>query len=171
MDTPLKEPARGPLTKTARHSRIRQILTAGPVASQTQLADLLAADGLVVTQSTLSRDLVELGAVRVREGDQTVYRVPNEGPVPGLRPRPAEVDDHLARMCQDVLVSAAASANLVVLRTPPGAAQYLASVLDRAAWPEILGTIAGDDTVAVITRDPDGGEDVAARLLSLGGNP
>jgi len=119
----------------------------------------------------LSRDLVELGAVRVREGDLTVYRVPNEGPVAGLRSRPTEYLDQLVRVCQDMLVSAEGSANMVVVRTPPGAAQYFAAVLDRASWSEILGTIAGDDTVAVITRDPRGGQDVAARLLSLGGNP
>lgn len=64
-------------------------------------------------------------------------------------------------------MSAEASANLTILRTPPGAAQYLASAVDRAAWPSILGTIAGDDTVMVITRDPEGGAEVAARLLEL----
>lgn len=167
----MSESSRAPLTKIARHSKIRQILSEHAVSSQTGLGELLGAEGLAVNQSTLSRDLVELGAVRVREGDRTVYRVPNDGPATGLRSRPAEFDDQLARTCQDLLVSAEDSANLVVLRTPPGAAQYLAAVLDRASWSDILGTIAGDDTVVVITRDPAGGQDVAARLLSLGGNP
>ncbi|SDB92056.1 transcriptional regulator, ArgR family [Raineyella antarctica] len=167
----MSESSRAPLTKIARHSKIRQILSECAVPSQTALGELLRAEGMVVNQSTLSRDLVELGAVRVREDDRTVYRVPNEGAASGLRSRPAEYDDQLARTCQDLLVSAEDSANLVVLRTPPGAAQYLAAVLDRAAWSDILGTIAGDDTVVVITRDPLGGQDVAARLLSLGGTP
>ncbi len=167
----MSEPARVPATKAGRRQRIREILTGRAISSQVQLAEALAAEGLAVTQSTLSRDLVELGALRVREGDRTVYRVPNDGPVSGVRPRPAEYAEQLSRMCAEVLVSAEASANLVVLRTPPGAAQYLAAGLDRADWPEILGTIAGDDTVAVITRDPTGGEEIAARLLSLGGNP
>lgn len=167
----MSESARAPLTKIARQMKIRQLLTDSAVSSQTVLGELLGADGLMVTQSTLSRDLVELGAVRVREGDRTVYRVPNEGPATGLRSRPTEYEDQLARTCQDLLVSAEASANLVVLRTPPGAAQYLAAVLDRASWPDVLGTIAGDDTVVVITREPRGGREVAARLLSLGGTP
>lgn len=167
----MSESARAPLTKIARQSKIRQLLSEQAVSSQTFLGELLGAEGMAVTQSTLSRDLVELGAVRVREGDRTVYRVSNEGPTTGLRSRPAEYEGQLARTCQDLLVSAEDSANLVVLRTPPGAAQYLAAVLDRAAWPDVLGTIAGDDTVVVITRDPHGGCDVAARLLSLGGNP
>lgn len=167
----MSESSRAPLTKIARQSKIRQILSERSVSSQTRLGELLSAEGMVVNQSTLSRDLVELGAVRVREGDRTVYRVPNAGPGIELRSRPAEFEDQLARTCQDLLVSAEDSANLVVLRTPPGAAQYLAAVLDRAAWPEILGTIGGDDTVVVITRDPLGGQDIAARLLSLGGNP
>ena len=75
------------------------------------------------------------------------------------------MNGRLARLCGEVLVSAEPSANLVVLRTPPGAAQYFASAIDRVSWPEILGTIAGDDTVVVITRRPDGGADVAARFL------
>jgi transcriptional regulator of arginine metabolism len=75
--------------------------------------------------------------------------------------------DRLARLCGELLVSAEASANLVVLRTPPGAAQFLASAFDKADLGDVLGTIAGDDTVLVIGRDPRGGEALARRFLDL----
>jgi transcriptional regulator of arginine metabolism len=77
------------------------------------------------------------------------------------------LDARLARLCAELLVTADSSANLVVLRTPPGAAQFLASALDHAALPDVLGTIAGDDTVLVITRAPDGGGRLADLLLAL----
>jgi transcriptional regulator of arginine metabolism len=160
---------RAPITKAARHAKIISLLASREVRSQTDLAELLADDGLPVTQGTLSRDLVEVGAVRVRGSrGQLVYAVPGEG---GDRsPQAGEqvtFAARLARLCHEVLVSAEASANLVVLRTPPGAAQYLASAVDHANPPDILGTIAGDDTVMVITRDPDGGAATAERLLAL----
>jgi transcriptional regulator of arginine metabolism len=158
-----------PATRAARHQRIAEILNRQPVRSQAELARLLADDGIAVTQGTLSRDLDELGAVRVRGSDGSlVYAVPGEG---GDRtPRAGEqavIDARLVRVCEEILVSARASANLVVLRTPPGAAQYLASAIDHAARSEILGTIAGDDTVLVISADPQGGDAVAARFLAL----
>jgi transcriptional regulator of arginine metabolism len=158
-----------PATRAARHQRIAEILNRQPVRSQAELARLLADDGIAVTQGTLSRDLDELGAVRVRGSDGSlVYAVPGEG---GDRtPRAGEqavIDARLVRVCEEILVSARASANLVVLRTPPGAAQYLASAIDHAARSEILGTIAGDDTVLVISADPQGGDAVAAWFLAL----
>jgi transcriptional regulator of arginine metabolism len=159
----------GVLTRTARLSRIIELLSTHEVRSQSELSDLLAAGGLHVTQGTLSRDLVEIGAVRVRGSrGQLVYAVPGEGG--DRRPQAGEQVNfaaRLARLCHEVLVSAEASANLVVLRTPPGAAQYLASAVDHASSPDILGTIAGDDTVLVITRDPHGGAATAERLLTL----
>lgn len=159
-------------TRTARHQRIAEILAQSAVRSQTELAGLLAADGIEVTQGTLSRDLDELGAVKVRgNGGGLIYALPGEG---GDRtPRAGEktaIDARLVRVCEEILVSARASANLVVLRTPPGAAQYLASAIDHAARTDILGTIAGDDTVLVITTDPTGGEAVAAWFLGLAEN-
>ena len=159
----------GVLTRTARLSRIIELLSTREVRSQAELSDLLAADGLHVTQGTLSRDLVEVGAVRVRGSrGQLVYAVPGEG---GDRsPQAGEqvnFSARLARLCHEVLVSAEPSANLVVLRTPPGAAQYLASAVDHASPPDILGTIAGDDTVLVIGRDPRGGPSLARRFTAL----
>jgi transcriptional regulator of arginine metabolism len=158
-----------PATRAARHQRIAEILEREPVRSQTELAGLLQTDGIAVTQGTLSRDLDELGAMKVRDaaGD-LVYALPAEG---GDRwPRVAErsaVDARLVRVSEEILVSARSSANLVVLRTPPGAAQYLASAIDHSARADILGTIAGDDTVLVVTTDPTGGANVAAWFLAL----
>jgi transcriptional regulator of arginine metabolism len=159
-----------PLTKSARQQRIIELLATTEVRSQTELAELLADAGVIVTQATLSRDLVELDAVKVRVSSGTlVYAVPSEGgdrtPVVGRESAASEA--RLARLCAELLVSADASANLVVLRTPPGAANFLASALDKAELGAVLGTIAGDDTVLVISRDPAGGEALAQRLLAL----
>ena len=159
-----------PLTKSARQQRIIELLATEEVRSQTELADLLAAAGVVVTQATLSRDLVELDAVKVRAASGAlVYAVPGEGGdrTPLVARESAASEARLARLCADLLVSADASANLAVLRTPPGAANFLASALDKAELDSVLGTIAGDDTVMVISRDPGGGEALAQRLLDL----
>lgn len=159
-------------TKTARQQLIVELLTRHAVRSQGDLVELLDAQGVNATPSTVSRDLVELDAVRVRHGASgLVYAVPAEG---GDRtPRPATgssaAQTRLIRVAREVLVTAEASANLVVLRTPPGAAQYLASAIDHSAPGDIIGTIAGDDTVMMICRDPAGGESVAARFMDLAG--
>jgi len=158
-------------TRAARHQRIVDILGRHSVRSQGELLAHLAQDGHEVTQATLSRDLEELGAVKVRQGGTLVYAVPGEG---GDRtPRAAQAADavnaRLKRLCEELLVTAEASANLVVVRTPPGAAQYLASAIDHADVAAIIGTIAGDDTILVITAGPDEGPAVATRLLSLAG--
>jgi transcriptional regulator of arginine metabolism len=154
------------LTRSARQARIRELVEAQPVTSQTQLAALLAESGIEVTQATLSRDLEELGAVKLRGSDGTPasYVLPPENAP--LRPAQA-APARLARLLGDLLTGADGSANLAVLRTPPGAAQFLASALDKVALPDVLGTIAGDDTVLVISRDPDGGPALAARLRAL----
>lgn len=157
-------------TKTARQQRIIELLGTHSVRSQTDLAELLGAEGVAVNASTLSRDLVELAAVRVRDGaGGLVYAVPGEG---GDRtPRPAVESAsgtaRLARLCNELLVSSTGSANLAVLRTPPGAAQFFASAIDHASLGTILGTIAGDDTVLVICADPHGGEPVARHFGDL----
>jgi transcriptional regulator of arginine metabolism len=157
-------------TRTARHRRIVELLETRRVRSQTDLAKLLGDDGLAVTQTTLSRDLDELGAVKIRDlsGD-LVYAVPAEGgdTTPRLAPQNGEGAARLGRLAAELLVSAESSANLTVLRTPPGAAQFLASAIDRSGASDVLGTIAGDDTVLLISREPDGGAAVAGRLLRL----
>jgi len=188
-----------PLTKTARLARIADILAREQVRSQEELAELLERYASVhVTQATLSRDLDELGVVRLRSGGALVYALPEEpggpgshpggpgshpgGPpgshpgapgshpgAPGSHPGGAKAesphDARVARYLGELMTSAEASANLVVLRTPAGAAQFLASVIDHAALPSILGTVAGDDTVLIIARDPAGGDALAADFL------
>ena len=167
-----------PMTKAARQARITAILAHEQVRSQEELADLLERYASVhVTQATLSRDLDELGVVRLRSGGTLVYALPEEPGGPGSHPGGAGSpsgaraesphDARLARYLGELMTSAEASANLVVLRTPAGAAQFLASVIDHAAQPSILGTVAGDDTVLIIARDPAGGEALAADFLRL----
>ena len=159
-----------PQTRTARHRRIVDLLTRQPIRSQSQLAKLLADDGLAVTQATLSRDLDELGAVKIRNQYGTlIYAVPAEGGdrTPQAPMGESAIEGRLARLASELMVSATASGNLVVLRTPPGAAQFLASAIDQSGIHEIIGTIAGDDTVLLISRDPAGGQALAEHLLRL----
>ena len=154
------------VTRSARQARIRALIEAQPVTSQTHLAALLAESGVEVTQATLSRDLEELGAVKMRgsDGAPASYVLPPENAP--LRPAQA-APARLIRLLADLLTHAEGSANLAVLRTPPGAAQFLASALDKVGLPDVLGTIAGDDTLLVVSRDPDGGPALAERLRSL----
>ena len=159
-----------PGTKSARQHRIVELLTRHQVRSQTELGELLAQAGLHVTQATLSRDLVELDAVKVRTPDGAlVYAVPAEGGdrTPRAATETGASEARLARLCTELLVSAQASANLVVLRTPPAAAPLLASALDKTEMHDVLGTIAGDDTVVLIASDVDAGDRVARRLTAL----
>jgi arginine repressor len=226
-----------PGTKAARQARIAAILAREQVHSQEQLAGLLSQyTGMHVTQATLSRDLDEIGVVRLRGADGTlVYALPADpgghgslagtslagtapsgpgidfpertGPSaslsaaslsaasltsrgqaadgqatadtgPGAAGRDADAPSpssaavsgaspRLVRYLKELLTSAEASANLVVLRTPAGAAQFLASAIDHTTWPAILGTVAGDDTVLVIARDPAGGERLAEDFRRL----
>lgn len=159
-----------PTTKTARHAKIRELISRSPVHSQADLAQRLGEEGVKVTQGTLSRDLVEIGAARVRGADGTlIYAVPGEGHDRELRADEAEATStaRLASLCRDLLISAEASANLAILRTPPGAAQFLASAVDHSGAQDILGTIAGDDTIMVIAREHIGGQAVADRFTAM----
>ncbi|GAA4065256.1 arginine repressor [Nonomuraea soli] len=160
-----------PATKAARHAKITELLTKHTVRSQPELAKLLAEEGVEVTQATLSRDLDELGALKLRADDGSqIYALPGEGGgrIPLARVGMAEAPAaRLHRLAEELLVSAEASANLVIVRTPPGAAQFLASAIDHADWKSILGTVAGDDTILVISRDALGGDEVARALLKI----
>ncbi|MEV7969193.1 arginine repressor [Sphaerisporangium sp. NPDC088356] len=160
-----------PLTKAGRLAKIADLVNRNKVKSQPELARLLAESGVEVTQATLSRDLDELGALKLRADDGSlVYALPGEGGarIPLTRMGAGEsAAARLRRVAEELLVSAEASANLVIVRTPPGAAQFLASALDHADWEAILGTVAGDDTILVICRDPVGGALLADSLLRL----
>ena len=153
-------------TRVGRQARIVELVTRRAVRSQTELAALLGGEGIEVTQATLSRDLDELGAVKLRgvDGGAPVYVIPEDGsPVRALEGGTAR----LGRILSELLVSADASANLAVLRTPPGAAHFVASALDRAALTEVVGTIAGDDTILVVAREPLPGVQLAERIMAL----
>lgn len=151
-----------PDTPTARRSRIARIISSRTITSQEQLREVLAREGLVVTQATLSRDLADLGAAKQSGRDgRAMYVLPGE-------PDTDSAEHHrLGRILSDVLVGADHSGNIVVLRTPPGAAQYLASAIDHADWDQIIGTVAGDDTVLIVSKDPMGGATLSDRLLTL----
>ena len=158
-----------PTTKGARQQAIVDLLAKHQIRSQGELSDLLAGTGVHVTQATLSRDLVDLDAVKVRVASGAlVYAVPAEGGdrTPRAAADSAAAETRLSKLLGELLVSAEGSANLALLRTPPGAAQFLASAFDRAQPEDVLGTVAGDDTVLVISRRPDGGPELAERLVA-----
>lgn len=154
-----------PLTKAARQARITQILEADDVTSQSDLARRLLEVGLAVTQATLSRDLEELGAMKVRSGGgELVYRLPDDRE----HGDPGKANlTRLARLAEELLVSAEQTINQVVLRTPPGGAQLLASAIDKAGLQAVAGTIAGDDTILLVCRSVEAAESVAPYLLDL----
>jgi len=152
------------LGKPQRQHRIARLLETHAITSQAQLVSILAEDGVVATQTTVSRDLEELGALKVRiPGGVTVYALP-ELPVHQIAP-----EDHLRRVLGEWVVEVAHSANLVVLRTPPGSAHVVGSALDRSGFEGVVGTVAGDDTVLVVVAEDPGGAVMAERLARLAG--
>jgi transcriptional regulator of arginine metabolism len=155
--------------RTVRQVKIVALLNENAVSSQGELLTLLAKAGIRTTQATLSRDLDELGAVKLRtpDGGQPTYVVPEDGSPLAARRSDDAPPQRLARLLAELLVSAEANQNLVVLRTPAGASNFLASALDRAGLPEVLGTIAGDDTILVIARQSEGGAALAELLIQL----
>ncbi len=159
--------------RTPRQARIVRLLSDNAVSSQAELLALLAGEGIRVTQATLSRDLDELGAVKLRtpDGGQPIYVVPEDGAPIASRRTDDAPPQRLSRLLAELLVSAEANQNLVVLRTPPGASNFLASAIDRAGLPGVLGTIAGDDTILVIAREPDGGPALVETLRRLSPAP
>ena len=156
--------AGGVLNKPQRQHRIAQLLEHHSVTSQAQLVELLGADSVVATQATVSRDLEDLGAIKVRgPGGESVYAIP------ALPKEQRAPEDHLRRVLGDWVVEVAHSGNLVVVRTPPGSAHVVGSAIDRSDLPDVLGTVAGDDTLLVIAVETVGGAKVASRLSDLAG--
>jgi transcriptional regulator of arginine metabolism len=150
--------------KTQRQHRITRLLETHAVTSQGHLVELLAAEGVEATQTTVSRDLEELGALKVRvPGGETVYALP-ELPVRQVAP-----EDHLRRVLGEWMAEIAHSGNLVVLRTPPGSAHVVGSALDRSGFDGVVGTVAGDDTVLVVAAEDLGGAALAGRLAAVAG--
>ena len=152
------------LGKPQRQHRISRLLEEQAISSQSQLVELLASDGVLATQATVSRDLEELGAVKVRiPGGTMAYAIPEHAK------ERAAPDDHLRRVMGEFVVEVAHSANLVVLRTPPGSAHVVASAIDRAGIADVLGTVAGDDTIILVCSEQVGGAKGASELAALAG--
>ena len=152
------------VTKHQRQHRIARLLEARAVGSQAHLVELLAGEGIEATQATVSRDLEELGALKVRlPGGDTAYALPE---LPNQQVAP---EDHLRRVLGEWAVEVAHSKNLVVLRTPPGCAHVVGSALDRSGLAGILGTVAGDDTVLVVVGERHSGRVMAQHLAGLAG--
>lgn len=141
------------MTRSARQAKVGRIISTHKVSSQRQLIELLTAEGVEITQATLSRDLVDIGARKVRTDGEVYYSVSDEVRIDG--------PDKLRRVLSELLVATDYSSNIAVLRTPPGAAQYLASILDRSEVTQLAATIAGDDTVFALAREPMTGSELA----------
>jgi transcriptional regulator of arginine metabolism len=148
--------------KTQRHAAILKIVRQQDVASQEQLRALLRDEGFHVTQATLSRDIRELRLGKVAAADGASRYAPPADAGSAVRP-------HLDKLLPTMLVSVDGVGPLVVVKTPAGGAQALGIALDGAGWPEVIGTVAGDDAVLVITRSDRGRRAVQARLSELGG--
>ncbi len=152
------------MSKHQRQHRISRMLADQVVTSQEQLVRLLADDGVESTQATVSRDLDDLGAVKVRvSGGESVYAIPE---YPADRVVPV---DQLRRVMGEWVVEVESSGNLVVLRTPPGSAHVVASALDRTGIEGSIGTVAGDDTLMVVAAEGTTGENLAVALRNLAG--
>jgi len=152
------------LTKTQRQHKIAQLIGERDVASQAELVRLLAEQGVEATQVTVSRDLEELGALKVRRpGGVLVYALPEAD-----AKRPTN-EAHLRRVLCEWVADITSSANLVVVRTPPGCAHVVASALDRARLSAVAGTVAGDDTVLVVAAEGTKGAQLAELLAELAG--
>ncbi len=152
------------LAKNQRQHLVAKLLASHGVASQEKLVRLLSVEGVTATQATVSRDLDDLGAIKIRAaGGESIYAIPE---LPKDQRAP---DEHLRRVFSDWVVEVAHSGNIVVLRTPPGTANVVGSALDRSGLPQVLGTVAGDDTLFVVVADGHDGAVVADVLRELAG--
>ncbi len=152
------------MTKTQRQAKITELLEKSVISTAAQLVGLLQTDGWAVTQATVTRDLQELGSIKIRD-EHGSRRIVLAG-TPKVAPAPV---DHLRRMMGEWVISVECSQNLVVVRTPPGCAHVVASALDRSALSGVLGSIAGDDTVLIVASDAVGAKPVLQQLRAMAG--
>jgi transcriptional regulator of arginine metabolism len=155
---------RAPHTMQARRSRIAALISSREITSQEELGSLLAAEGMTVTQATLSRDLDALGAVKLT-GKAGAHYVVSASQDTSLHTSGAEAA--LARVTAELLIRAEAAGNTLVLQTPPGAAQFYAGHLDRTDHPGVVGSVAGDDTIIVVMRTPAAATRLCTSLLRM----
>lgn len=152
--------------KDRRQRAILTLVATRPIHSQEELAALLERQGFAATQATVSRDIKELGLVKVPikddDGDDALFKYV----VPSAT---ANYVSRLHRVVAELVQTIDGSVNLIVLKSPPGCAQMVASALDEAKWPEILGTVGGDDTILVIVRSAEEMPVIKQRFLDLKG--
>jgi len=145
--------------KTKRHAAILRLVRDHSISSQEQLRELLVTEGFDVTQATLSRDIHELGLIKDADADGNLRY---EAPTAELLPPPP-----LSALVPSLLLKAEGVGPLLVLSTPTGSASALAAALDHEDWPEVLGSIAGDDTLLMITRSVQERKKLESRIALL----
>ena len=156
-----------PRTMTGRRSRISAIIATHVVASQEELGQLLAAEGITVTQATLSRELDAIGAQKETDETGAAHYVlgvqgSSDTSIPALG-----TDANVARLTTELLVRAEAAGNIAVLHTPPGAAQYFAGHIDRSMSFDAVGSVAGDDTILLVMRTPAEAIELCSTLVRM----
>ena len=156
-----------PRTVTARRARIAALIAANAIGSQEELGQRLAAEGIRVTQATVSRDLDAMGAAKWHDEDGTAHYLLPEVAAGDTSLQVAGADVALARAATELLVRAEAAGNIAVLHTPAGAAQFFAGHLDRSTTFDLVGCVAGDDTVIVVSRTPSEAERLCNTLLKM----
>ena len=147
--------------KTRRQMKVQEIITREIIHTQEELADKLHLSGFNVTQATVSRDIKEMGLIKVPSADDDYrYAVPNEV-------HPTNLQDRLKRVLRETVVSINDTESLVVIRTIPGNAHALAAVLDNSNWEEVIGTVAGDDTILLVIKPKEAVSGVLERITTL----
>lgn len=139
--------------KKKRLEAIRQLVESKDISTHQQLVKELHQLGFKVTQATVSRDVTALGLKKIRRKGRSVYS-------------PPEIEE-VRRMLQDFVGEVGLSRNLIVVKTLPGTAQGVASKLDDLSWPELVGTVAGDDTVLIVAKSDQGGQEISKKLTKL----
>ncbi|MDO8308871.1 MAG: arginine repressor [Actinomycetota bacterium] len=160
-------PSGTPRTMTARRSRVAAIIATTAVGSQEELGHALAAEGISVTQATLSRDLDAIGAAKVVEADGSARYVLDAWTSSDTSIPANGTDATVARLTSELLVRAEAAGNIAVLHTPPGAAQFFAGHIDRSTSFDAVGSVAGDDTILLVMRTPDEAAGLCSALLKM----
>ncbi|MCL6639046.1 MAG: arginine repressor [Firmicutes bacterium] len=148
--------------KTRRQRKILEIIRNQPIETQEELASALKQSGFSVTQATVSRDIKEMGLIKIPAGG-TSFRYAFPGEMPARRS-----EERLRRLLRDAVVAMDHSENLLVIKTNPGEAQGVASVIDQTGWPEIIGTVAGDDTILAVVKPKSAVGDILKRFQELG---
>jgi len=147
--------------KARRQMKVQEIITKEIIRTQEELAEKLHLSGFAVTQATVSRDIKEMGLIKVPSADDDYrYAVPTAV-------HPSNLQDRLKRLLRETVVSINDTESLVVIRTIPGNAHALAAVLDNSSWEEIIGTVAGDDTILLVIKPKEAVSGVLARITTL----